>query len=257
MIFHTIGNSHMTKWYEGGAVSTLMSRDYKDPPITAYRICSKYSNSMMSDNPHSGCYEAETSITVDTSTQNPDKNQGGIMVLQQPAYGIDRAAFNQGTNAQYKPQIDEEMCQSMVAKDPNAVAQPYAIGNGQADQTNISDKVGALNCMHDQQAVMTDYIVRQLTPKECCRLQGFFDWWCDDIAVTEPTEEDMQFWREVFNTYAELFGKKPKTDNQIKKWLADPHTDSAEYKMWGNGVALPCVYFVMSGIAEELTNDKT
>lgn len=41
---------------------------------------------------------------------------------------------------------------------------------------------------------------------------------------------------------------KPKTSKQIKKWLADPYSDSAEYKMWGNGVALPCVFFVLSGI---------
>ena len=285
----------------------------------AYRICGKYSNSMMSDNPNSGCYEAQTGITVDTSTQSPDKNQGGIMVLQQPvSYGIDRAAFNQGQNAQYKPQFDEEISQTVVAKGPNAVGQPicntgniagtldasyykgtgtrngeercfvgepYAIGNGQADQTDIHDKVGALNCMHDQQAVMCgfdrynnsptgdiaqtltgnrlndvpmaqiDYIVRRLTPTECARLQGFPDHWAHNLENPNPTEEDMQFWREVFNTYAELFGKKPKTDNQIKKWLADPHTDSAEYKMWGNGVALPCVFFVMQGIAEELQKD--
>ena len=41
----------------------------------------------------------------------------------------------------------------------------------------------------------------------------------------------------------------PKWDKQIRKFLKDPHSDSAEYKMWGNGVALPCVYFVLSGIA--------
>ena len=32
------------------------------------------------------------------------------------------------------------------------------------------------------------------------------------------------------------------------KWLKTPHSDAAEYKMWGNGVALPCVYFILSGI---------
>ena len=42
---------------------------------------------------------------------------------------------------------------------------------------------------------------------------------------------------------------KPKTEKQIRKWLADPYIDSAEYKLWGNGVALPCTYFVLSGIA--------
>ena len=38
---------------------------------------------------------------------------------------------------------------------------------------------------------------------------------------------------------------KPKSKNQIIKWLKNPHTDSAEYKMWGNGVAFHCVYFVL------------
>ena len=41
---------------------------------------------------------------------------------------------------------------------------------------------------------------------------------------------------------------KPKSAAQIEKWLKNPHSDSAEYKMWGNGVALPCVFFVLSGI---------
>lgn len=41
---------------------------------------------------------------------------------------------------------------------------------------------------------------------------------------------------------------KPKSRNQIVKWLKNPHSDSAEYKMWGNGVALPNVYFMLSGI---------
>ena len=41
---------------------------------------------------------------------------------------------------------------------------------------------------------------------------------------------------------------KPRSEKQIRKWLANPHTDSAEYKMWGNGVALPNVCFVLAGI---------
>ena len=41
---------------------------------------------------------------------------------------------------------------------------------------------------------------------------------------------------------------KPKTDDQIRKWLKNPHSDSAEYKMWGNGIALPCAYFILCGI---------
>lgn len=32
--------------------------------------------------------------------------------------------------------------------------------------------------------------------------------------------------------------------------------DGAEYKMWGNSLAIPCAYTVLAGIAEELTESK-
>lgn len=94
------------------------------------------------------------------------------------------------------------------------------------------------------------YIVRKLTPTECARLQGFPDWWCSDLGTKNPTDEEINYWKEVYKDHAQALGKttKPKTDNQIRKWLKDPYSASAEYKMWGNGVALPCVYFVMAGI---------
>ena len=91
------------------------------------------------------------------------------------------------------------------------------VGNDQMHQTELGDKTGALNCMHDQQAVIHSanpprrYIVRRLTPMECCRLQGFPDWWEDGANGS----------------------------------------DSARYKMWGNGIALPCAADVMRRIAVE------
>ena len=95
------------------------------------------------------------------------------------------------------------------------------------------------------------YIVRRLTPVECARLQGFPDWWCSGLAIPDPSDEELAFWAEVWETWRKLTNPngKPKTGKQIRKWLADPYTDAAEYKLWGNGVALPCVYFVLSGIA--------
>ena len=64
------------------------------------------------------------------------------------------------------------------------------------------------------------------------------------------SEDEIEFWTEVFETHRSVMGtsSKPKSRNQIVKWLKNPHSDSAEYKMWGNGVALPNVYFVLSGI---------
>lgn len=95
-----------------------------------------------------------------------------------------------------------------------------------------------------------EYIVRRLTPTECARLQGFPDWWCADLGTDEPTDEELRFWKEVFEIHRKIIGGavKPKSEKQIRTWLKKPHSDSAEYKLWGNGVALPCVYFVLAGI---------
>ena len=124
------------------------------------------------------------------------------------------------------------------------------IGNGQGDQTWMSDKVGTLNCMHDQQAVMVCGVdclngvefaektgtlvrkqtlnnqgvvrescsVRRLTPLECERLQGYPDGWTD------------------IGKWVNSKGKTRKT------------SDSARYKALGNSIALPPWRFVLSRI---------
>ena len=82
---------------------------------------------------------------------------------------------------------------------------------------------------------------------------------CSELETAEPTEADLVFFRDVFETYrlAVKPNVKPKTDKQIEKWLREPYSDSAAYKMWGNGVALPCVVFVLSGILWEVENGTT
>ena len=94
------------------------------------------------------------------------------------------------------------------------------------------------------------YTVRRLTPTECARLQGFPDDWCHDLGTADPTDEEIAFWTDVFETHRRLVthAKKPKTEKQIRKWLADPYSDAAEYKLWGNGISLPIPYLVLSGI---------
>ena len=105
--------------------------------------------------------------------------------------------------------------------------------------------------------VEPDYYVRRLTPVECARLQGFTDWWCKGLGTAEPSEADIAYWSEVWEIHRRLVSKanKPKTRNQIIKWLKNPYSDSAEYKLWGNGVALPCVFFVLSGIVWAAAED--
>lgn len=47
-----------------------------------YNICSDASNSMKSDNPHSGIYEAAQTRTLDGNGGNPSCNQGGTVICQ-------------------------------------------------------------------------------------------------------------------------------------------------------------------------------
>lgn len=101
-------------------------------------------------------------------------------------------------------------------------------------------------------AVPVHYIVRRLTPTECARLQGFPNLWGYLDKKESFTDEEYKFWLEVRNTYARINNKAVKdyTKAQMLSWYNKLHSDSAEYKMWGNGIALPNALYVMQGIAE-------
>ena len=180
------------------------------------------------------------------------------------AYGIGRDAFNQGQNAKYKPAVEEELQPTIVAKGPGAVAEPTFSSSKASFFTEAAEDMANTLVASDykdppivndrpagNEETEPDYIVRRLTPTECARLQGFPDWWCRDLGTEHPTNEEVYEWYKIFETHREVMGSssKPKTEKQIRAFLKDPHSDSAEYKMWGNGVALPCVYFVLSAIA--------
>lgn len=171
----------------------IKADDRKRNCLTAYSFDSLSSNSMKSSNPFSGCRVVEVSKTLDTSTPDPSKNQGGIAIVQ---------------------------------------------------------------CIGSENIVVEShprYIVRRLIPTECARLQGFPDKWGHPDKKEDFTEEEYKFWLEVRNTYAKINGKSEKeyTKAQMLTWYSKLHTDSAEYKMWGNGIALPNALYVMQGIATE------
>ena len=66
---------HGDGWKIGGAMYTLNSTEIHS---VCYRIGSYYSNSMKSDNPHSGIYEASVCNTLDNMNCGyPACNQGG------------------------------------------------------------------------------------------------------------------------------------------------------------------------------------
>ena len=151
----------------------------------------------------------------------------------------------------------EKATHTLNTIDRHAVS--YIIGNGQTNQISMQDVCNTLDCGNDQKAVLyvgrnRKYIVRRLTPLECCRLQGFPDGWGRPDEKKTMTPQEVCFWTKVRNTHAKANGKTGNqySEKQIVAWYNKLHTDSREYKMWGNGVALPCAEFVMEGIAEEL-----
>ncbi|MGL4791258.1 MAG: DNA cytosine methyltransferase [Anaerotignaceae bacterium] len=167
---------------------------------------------------------------------------------------IDRHAVYSMTTGSFT-QINEEKSPTLMArdyKDVNVVAVAWN-GDGVAP-TLTANNAGGNQRMPDKgnfnSVIEPDYTVRRLTPLECGRLQGFPDYWCENLGTENPTDEELVFWGKVFETHSKLVGKSSKTKSkkQLIKWLQNPHSDSAQYKMWGNGVALPNVVFVLSGI---------
>ena len=265
----------------------------------AYGICSFASNAMQSDNPRSGFYEADTARTLDCNGGNPGCNQGGVCIVEQPpAFAIQGSMIGRkDSNGPQGSGFNEEVSFTLDAADRHAVAYCMTTGSYMLPLEDVAPTLMARDYkdpplvnsaygfdpmqkaegvgFHEEVAstvvngsspgyhggvVEPDYYVRRLTPVECARLQGFADWWCKGLGTVEPSEADIAYWSEVWETHRRLvsMANKPKTRNQIIKWLKNPYSDSAEYKLWGNGVALPCVFFVLSGIVwAAAENDNT
>jgi DNA (cytosine-5)-methyltransferase 1 len=173
---------------------------------------------------------------------------------------IDRAAFNQGENAQYEPRIEEsETMPSLVARGPHAVAQPIVLndqGGSFMDVTKdgLSPTLRAQTHRHEPTVLQpiavdtynyttndqttqtiraqndTEHIgavmnppmaIRRLTPVECERLQGFPDNW---------------------------------TQIPWKKKPAEDCPDGPRYKACGNSMAVPCMKWLGQRIQK--TQDK-
>jgi DNA (cytosine-5)-methyltransferase 1 len=76
--------------------------------------------------------------------------------------------------------------------------------------------------------------------------------YADNLGISKPTEEDIAFWAEVWETHRKIAGNssKPKTRNQLAKFLKNPYSDSSCYKMAGNGCCVPVCEFILRGIVD-------
>ena len=127
---------------------------------------------------------------------------------------VDRAAFNQGTNALYEPRIEEsDTMSTLVAKGPHAVAQSFNV-NARPDEMKLETEVSGTLTSSQNSGLLKNMAVRRLTPVECERLQGFPD------------------------------------DYTRIPWGKGDTPDSHRYKAMGNSMAVPCMQWIGKRIQE-------
>ena len=229
---HDVATTMSARYGTGGNNVPLVSSP------TAYSFDGKESNSMKSNNPHSGCRETDLARTLDTLNPDPSKNQGGIAILQESyciaGNTIDRQAHNGGNglgcqtdisytlntadrhavfSQQRSDKYEENDVVSTQAARQRKDATDLVCNNtyqqtvgtiGYSDHKGVNNQfVGVDKCVVEKKS-----LIRRLTPLECERLQGFPDGWTD----------------------------------------LPSGSDSARYKALGNSVAIPCVEFVMRGV---------
>jgi DNA (cytosine-5)-methyltransferase 1 len=245
------------KWEAAETANTLNTFDVgecrcNELAVKVYGICSKDSNAMKSSNPHSGIYEAGTSRTLDQSGGNPSCNQGGIAVcVQGSMIGREDKNGPQGNG------INDNVSFTLNTCDKHAVA--YAMTTGEFTQV-CREKCPCLQARDYKDPPVIcrpQYIVRRLTPTECALLQGFPPGWCSGLETAVPSEDEIAFFAEVFETHRRICGTstRPKSRNKIVKWLRNPYSDSAAFRMWGNGICLQCAIFVLNGIVQLLEGE--
>lgn len=145
-------------------------------------------------------------------------------------YALDRASFNQGKNAKYDFEItDSGINSTLVAKGPSAVAYEAEIEK------------------------LIEWIVRRLIPLECERLQGYPDNWTVLQKIENMSDEQYNFFKEVYLLDKCVRGKEiKKTPNreQLTRWYNKLDSDSTRYKQLGNSLAIPCALRVIGYIAD-------
>lgn len=251
------GKGALIQTDKSGCLNTVQDQYLFQP--TVYGISSYHSNSMKSDNPHSGVYEAETARSLDAMNCGfPGCNQGGMAVVQPMSIehhpqdsrcNIDESGKVQtltsrmGTGGGNVPMVLEPKVYEMQAfglyKD-SGIASSLKARNYKDATDLVASQVMCL-ASSSANAEITEgnnvpsvvmpqkvrYIVRRLTPLECERLQGFPDGWTD------------------IGEWIDSKGKKHKA------------ADSPRYKALGNSIAIPPWKWVLKRLCACYERDAT
>lgn len=249
--------------WQGTPARTQRGANTNDRPI-AFRIGAYYSAGMLSNNPKAGIIPTSISNTLDCAGGSPISQQGGVCIVERVPYTLKIRSGCEGGGKGALIQTDKSA--TILVGNDQYLFQPMAFGVDFRNATEYPEVNGALQAKpgggyseNYNQNVRIGYIVRRFMPKECARLQGFPDTWGHPDQKETLTDEEYRFWLDVRNTHAEINGKAVKeyTREQMLTYYNKLHTDSSEYKMWGNGIALPNALYVMQGIADQLMEVHT
>lgn len=201
-----------------------------------YIIGADASGGMTSKNPEAGIYKTDLSRTLDLNGGNPACNQGGMIIVDPvKAYAAD-VRHGKLDDVSATLQAKDQGGYSLNYQNPVIYSRGYSgamcegAGTLRAcsmrkslDIIAVQKTCGAFHTLQDPingevapREANRKYIVRRLTPTECGRLQGFPDWWTEGVQGS----------------------------------------DSAQYKMWGNGIALPCAHDVVGRVALAIRKER-
>ena len=259
--------------------STLVATDYKDPQLVCYCLqgngidradtagcngkgwCENKGYTLNTiDRPavvyavDQGGGKSSVNVREDQSPTLTCTHDGSPAVAYQNKIGSLCTRDYKGVGSQY---VSEDKL--IVEKKPLGLGIQSSSGIGAVGEDVMPCLINGDNpgWQNGVMALKPRYVVRRLTPTECARLQGFADRWGDIDIKKKFSEEEYRFWLDVRNTHAAINGRQTKeyTKVQMLTWYNKLLTDSAEYKMWGNGIALPCALYVMQGIEDVLQQE--
>ena len=162
---HKAGSQSGSIGFQEETAPTLLAGQ-QSAVMKAYVIGAYHSGGMLSDNPQSGFYEADTSRTLDLNGGNPCCNQGGMAVVE-GADGPEAAAVD---------------CRNLRETD-------------EVSGTLLAKAASGGYSLNYQNPVRTGLCVRRLTPTEAERLQGYPDGWteagADGRAISDTKRYQM------------------------------------------------------------------
>lgn len=151
---HKAGSQSGSIGFQEETAPTLLAGQ-QSAVMKAYVVGAYHSGGMLSDNPQSGFYEADTSRTLDLNGGNPCCNQGGVAVVE----GADEPEGQTAAVDCRNLRETDEVSGTLLAK---AASGGYSLNY--------------------QNPVRTGLCVRRLTPTEAERLQGYPDGWTESGA---------------------------------------------------------------------------